>query len=91
MRKLILLLGIILSGCASATKVTLPSGEKGFSIDCSGTAVPISKCMEKAGEVCPSGYEVISSHNERGTMFNPFQGKGEYIPTSNKGMMIRCN
>ena len=91
MKRILIFVSLILSSCASATKVTLPSGQKGFSIDCSGTAIPVSKCIEKAGEVCPNGYEVISSHNESGTMFNPFQGNGQYIPTSHKGMMISCN
>jgi len=67
--------------------ITLPSGKKGYNIDCSGTAVSVSKCYEKAGKVCPNGYNVVTSHNQPGVMSN---FNGGLIATSNKGMVIEC-
>ena len=78
---------VLLSACASAKQITLPSGNSGYSINCSGTAVSISKCVEKAGEACPNGYNIISSHNNPGTMTNI---DGSQLATSDKGMIIEC-
>ena len=77
----------LLFSCASSTKIILPSGESGYNISCSGTAVSISKCIEKAGEVCPSGYNVLSSHNKSWVMTN---FNGQLLTTSDKGMIIQC-
>ncbi|MFV8784445.1 hypothetical protein ACNKU7_18670 [Microbulbifer sp. SA54] len=74
-------------GCASANKIVLPSGAVGYTINCSGTAVSISKCYEKAGAVCPGGYDVVSSHNQPGVMTG-FDGNP--IATSDKGMVVQC-
>ncbi|WP_339672020.1 hypothetical protein [Dasania marina] len=88
--KVILIIVIVstaLAGCASANKIILPSGQTGFTINCSGTAVSISKCYEKAGAVCPNGYDIISSHNQSGVMSNI---DGSPLATSDKGMVIQC-
>lgn len=81
------LVSVALGGCASANKITLPSGQSGFTINCSGTAVSISKCYEKAGAVCPNGYDIVSSHNQSGVMTNI---DGRPLATSDKGMVIQC-
>lgn len=47
---------------ASARPVTTPSGSRGFVIDCRRNQ---NNCFEKAGEVCPGGYEIID--DARGT------------------------
>ena len=83
----IILVSTILAGCANANMITLPNGQSGFTINCSGTAVSISKCYEKAGTVCPNGYDIISSHNQSGVMSNI---DGSPIATSDKGMVIQC-
>ncbi len=84
---IIVLMSALISSCAKSKMINLPNGNKGYSITCNGTAVAISKCMEKAGEVCPNGYNEITSHNNRGIMtgFN-----NEQIATSQKGMLIEC-
>lgn len=83
----IILISAFAAGCTSANKITLPSGQSGFSINCSGTAVSISKCYEKAGAVCPNGYNIITSHNQSGVMSNI---DGRPLATSDKGMIIQC-
>lgn len=89
MRKFILVVFtlILLTSCATSKQIVLPSGNIGHSINCSGTAVPASKCIEKAGEVCPQGYSVVTSHNERGAMTN---FNGGLVATSHKGIVIEC-
>lgn len=56
---LILFLSALLSGCATDTIINGPDGTPVHSIRC-GAAVP-DKCLEKAGEVCPNGYVVLST------------------------------
>ncbi len=88
MRNLILIINLcLLTACATSTRVILPSGKVGYNIDCSGTAVAMSKCYVEAGQVCSSGYEIVSSFNDVGSMSD---FKGGVIPTSNKGLMIKC-
>lgn len=86
-KKLIILtMFLVLNGCATATKLTLPNGSTGYDINCGGTAVSVSECYKKAGQVCSSGYDVVSSHNQAGTIY----WQGQYIATSDKGMLIEC-
>jgi hypothetical protein len=63
--KYILLVSIIIliSGCATSKQTIGPSGRPVFSIACG--ALVMYKCLEKAGEVCPRGYEVISGDGSR--------------------------
>ncbi|MES1182204.1 MAG: hypothetical protein ABUL60_00240 [Myxococcales bacterium] len=49
-------------GNAVARPVTTPSGRRGFAIDCRRNQ---NNCFEKAGEVCPQGYEIVD--DARGT------------------------
>tara|TARA_B110000444_G_scaffold185718_1_gene174842 strand:+ start:264 stop:521 length:258 start_codon:yes stop_codon:yes gene_type:complete len=67
MKQIITLISIILiiGGCASASPITLPSGNQGFVVDCSGTAFNWSSCYEKAGEVCSGGYDILEKDEER--------------------------
>jgi len=52
------------SGCVTARPLTLPSGAQGEVILCNGMARSIADCYEKAGEACPSGYDVVDASGE---------------------------
>jgi hypothetical protein len=73
-------------GCATSTQTVMPDGKQGYSIDCSGSAVSMNKCYEKAASVCPLGY-VIHTKDESGGWLatNSFAGS-----TSLKGIMVTC-
>lgn len=49
----------VLSGCATSRQTTGPSGRAAHSITC-GAAMQ-HQCWEKAGEVCPAGYDVVTA------------------------------
>jgi len=58
-----------LSACAVARETYLPSGAKGYSIDCSGSAQSWGVCYNKAGDLCgPRGYAVIGGGKENTQM-----------------------
>ncbi|MBL8496305.1 hypothetical protein ABF87_07930 [Nitrosomonas sp. JL21] len=53
----------VLQGCAapSSREVFLADGTKGYNINCSGSGMNYSNCLEKAGEVCGArGYYLLN-------------------------------
>lgn len=77
---ILLSLTISISGCVSATPVITPSGQQGFTIDCSAMN-DIGHCYKKAGEICGSnGYEIYAQNNKAQSFFSP----------ANRTMIVRC-
>ena len=92
MKKLlgILVLGLIVVGCATVKEVYMPSGEKAYAIDCSGTAMSREHCQKKAGELCEAkGYKVLSYDEEQnpGLMVGSLGVPGLLVRT----LKIQCN
>lgn len=55
--------GFALSGCTTSNVVVLPSGQRGFTVDCSGTNLSWSHCYRKAGRACPKGYNITQKED----------------------------
>ncbi len=55
----------MLTGCNPATQMVLPDGSQGFSISCPGSLQTMGACYEKAGVMCPGGYDVIGGDESR--------------------------
>lgn len=51
------LLILLITGCTTATEIRSPNGQKGFAIECKN----MTSCYAKAGEVCPSGYNLVDN------------------------------
>jgi hypothetical protein len=84
-------LAILLGGCATAKTTYLPSGEQGYSIDCSGTALTWGKCYEKAGELCEArGYEIIAGGSEKGAVMSENQDTVFGGTVMQRSMLIKC-
>ena len=67
----LLLIAILLGGCATAKKTYTSDGKEGYSITCSGSALNWGMCYEKAGEICGSkGYEVLEKSGDQGTVLS---------------------
>ena len=85
------LIVLLLAGCATSSPTFLPSGDKGFSLDCSGSARTWNMCYEKAGELCGSkGYKVITGGSEQGVVV---AGNANGVfggSTMNRSMLIQC-
>jgi hypothetical protein len=79
-------LTFILFGCASATQTVMPSGRQGYSIDCSGSAVSMNRCYEKAAQKCPHGYEIFMKDESGGWLATQTYAGS----TSLKGIMVAC-
>ena len=76
MRWLIVLL-VLFAGCITEKKVNTSEGDIAHAIECKGRH-SWADCYERAGEICPYGYEVV----EKETEFN----KTQEIKT----LIIRC-
>lgn len=62
MRKLVWLFCVsILAGCASSREVHLANGWLAFEINCGGPLSGFGNCLDKAGDVCTRGYEVLDA------------------------------
>jgi hypothetical protein len=54
------LLGLLVTGCVTASPIYTPTGKPGHAIECSGTAQSWGQCYEKASELCgSSGYDIM--------------------------------
>ena len=77
---------ILLSGCATATRMTMPDGAAGYEIKCPGTALSMGHCMNKAREVCGGNYKVIDKEET-----SSFVSTGYGItPTKNRSLFVAC-
>lgn len=53
---------LICSSCAhEPERFTGPSGRDAYSMKCHGMGRTLEKCYQKAGEVCPAGYNLIDN------------------------------
>lgn len=61
MKNVFLIFGVLLlTGCGTTVNTAvMPSGEKGFTASCGGTAVTWSKCYEAASTTCPTGFNTV--------------------------------
>lgn len=63
---MIVISGVLLASCTTWKQVVLPSGQPGFTVDCSGTNLTWSHCFQKAGRACPQGYDVAEKLDKHG-------------------------
>ena len=62
-RTLCVLFFVFLGGCAGTInpeQFVGPNGKSAYAMDCAGMSKTVAGCYKKAGEICPSGYNVIS-------------------------------
>ncbi|MDD2898378.1 MAG: hypothetical protein PHI31_06660 [Desulfuromonadaceae bacterium] len=87
----LLLIVIVLSGCASARKTYTSDGKQGYSIDCSGNASTWGKCYERAGDTCGNkGYVVLEKMGETLTSSSSSIIEQHSGTDINRTMIIRC-
>ena len=56
----IIIFSLLECSCAVSRQITGPNGEVLHSIDCSGYALNMGMCLEKAGKICgEKGYDIV--------------------------------
>lgn len=83
--------GLSLASCAVSKSVVMPSGQHGYTVNCSGAALSWADCYQKAGETCPQGYDVADKSDEHG---GPVVAANRYglfgAPVMDRTMLIQC-
>ena len=88
---MLLLILILLGGCATAKKTYTSDGKEGYSITCSGSALNWGMCYEKAGEICGAkGYEVLEKSGDQGAIVSGNQYGFYGGSVINRNMIIKC-
>ncbi len=59
--RLLLVLVLLLGGCARVSEMTGPDGGLQYLVGCYGALTPMSVCHKKAAELCPAGYRVLDT------------------------------
>jgi hypothetical protein len=78
-------------GCAVSKTTYLPNGQKGHSINCSGTALTWGSCYEKAGKLCGErGYDVVAGGSEHGAIVSANAGSAFGSSIMQRSMLIQC-
>jgi hypothetical protein len=89
-KNLLLMLLLVLAGCASARQVKGANGEIAYLVQCGNAAK--SACTEKAADLCPNGYNLIdrdsSLYDELTKVGNA--GKLEIKADTTTTMLIQC-
>ncbi|MBT9569417.1 MAG: hypothetical protein IV085_14100 [Thiobacillus sp.] len=102
-RSALVMVVLLVGGCAISKETYLPDGRVGYSISCDGAAVGMNVCFEKAGEICGArGYDLLNregqvipmgmgnaslSGNAYGYQGQAFAYSGAF---NSKSIMVRC-
>jgi len=75
-------------GCASVTPSQFigPNGKTAYSMRCSGLGRTLDECYQKAGLLCPSGYNIIENSSSTVAMMN----QGAMVAAPRRDMAIEC-
>ena len=84
----IIAISFLFVSCASISPVSFqgPNGKQAYSMKCSGMGRTLEMCYQKAGEVCPGGYNIIGQDSS--TVAVPINGSIMAGPRQN--LTIEC-
>jgi hypothetical protein len=85
--RLVLVLVLLLSGCAKVSEMRGSDGGLRYLVGCYGALTPISVCEKKALELCPGGYTVDSSREFMGPVLETEAGPSR---DPAKQLVIQC-
>jgi hypothetical protein len=79
---------ITLASCAIDPKPFVgPNGKAAYSMECSGSGRTLAACYQKAGQLCPAGYNIVGTTS--GTVAVPVYGGG-ILAAPDYGLAIEC-
>ena len=86
---------LLMTACntTSMQRTYLPSGDVGFTVNCSGDSSDSSwaACYKEAGEACGAyGYEVVSKDGDGGAPAGGSLGGVLSSNVKNRSMLVRC-
>jgi uncharacterized protein YceK len=92
---MIVLVAVLISGCATVKESYALDGRKAYALNCSGTARGWDKCMTAAGEKCgAAGYDVLDRSSEDVSLAaaggNAYGFGASATRTQERSMLIAC-
>jgi hypothetical protein len=82
----------MLAGCETTKPVSLPSGQQGVAVHCSGAARSWSDCMNAAGTACGVAYDIVSEDGESvGGMATPVGNSAMFVHAIHREMIVSCH
>jgi hypothetical protein len=86
---------LLIAGCDtnSINRTYLPSGDVGFTVNCSGDSSDSSwaACYKQAGQACGAyGYDVVSKDGDNGAPAGGSLGGAVAANVKNRSMLVRC-
>lgn len=88
----IILAGVLTVGCTAEIKPNSmlgPNGKTAYSMQCSGMGRSLEACYQKAGELCPKGYQVVDQANRTVAITNAVNG--QLIMGTQQSLFVECN
>jgi hypothetical protein len=93
MKKILIMaiFALLIVGCADSEPTFTSSGEKGYSIDCSGGDSSWGDCYEEAGEVCGTrGYRILEKMGDKKSSIFVDKNSLSSRSTNNRNLIIQC-
>ena len=88
---LVLVATLTVAGCATSSETVLPSGARGYSISCSGSALTWAQCYDKAGSLCSHGYKIVEQEGQTpGTTVGATPSALFGAPIVDRTMLVQC-
>lgn len=88
------LVALISTSCATTPTpkaVSLPSGQQGLAVKCSGTHRSWSDCMNAAGAACGGAYDIVSQNGESvGGVAAPVGNSAVFMHAVHREMIVSC-
>lgn len=88
-KSLVVVTGLLVCwGCASIQPIPVkgPNGRDGYTMKCSGAGRTLEACYQKAGEVCPNGYSIVTQDAQTVA----FSSGGNFYAAPRRNLTIEC-
>jgi hypothetical protein len=86
---------VAVSGCAApglgTRPVSLPDGQQGYALKCSGTLRDFGDCMNEAAEACHGPYQIVDENGEHvGGVVAPVGNGAAFVHAIHRTMIVEC-
>lgn len=82
---------LALAGCTEVKQITAPDGRVVQSISCDGALLSEADCVAKAKEICPAGYDVVSTSRYDQSVLNMYPGPLLVATVDHRILNVQCH
>lgn len=93
MKYAMLIVAVILSGCATSIKPVQfigPNGKTSYSMRCSGFGRNMQQCYQVVGELCPAGYNIIENSASTVAVGSYANINGSFVAAPRRELAVEC-